>query len=74
MTTEVYKKHGLIPEMCDVGPPNVLKITYAGNRRLENNMAMELTPTQVGEDKLGRLENYMAMESTPTQVGGDKLR
>jgi len=47
VTTEVYKKHGLIPEMCDVGPPNALKITYAGNRRLENNMAMELTPTQV---------------------------
>ena len=46
----MYQKVGLIDELMDKPPKNVIKITYEGNNVLdEKSQGKENTPTQVNE-------------------------
>ena len=47
--TKLYKKHGVIPELCNVAPPKLLTIKYAGNKIVKDSGTI-LTPTQVSVD------------------------
>lgn len=44
---ERYAKCGVIPEMLDKPPKDLMKIVYEGNRVLHKNTGVENTPTQV---------------------------
>jgi len=49
--TKLYKKHGVIPELCKVAPPKLLTIKYAGNKIVKDSGTI-LTPTQVRHQPL----------------------
>ena len=43
----MYKEGGVVPELLDEAPKNLLKIVYDVDNVLENNTGKENTPTQV---------------------------
>jgi len=46
-TYDMFKESGLVPELLDAPPKDVLKIVYNGGNVLEHNTGKENTPTQV---------------------------
>jgi len=44
---QLLKQSGIIPEMMDIAPKQILKIVYQNNNVLHNNMGKTNTPTQV---------------------------
>ncbi|KAI6215385.1 hypothetical protein M3Y94_00379500 [Aphelenchoides besseyi] len=45
MTTEAFKKHGVVPDVIQSAPPKVAKVTFDSG--VEANLGNVLTPTQV---------------------------